>query len=202
MAKEIVLVDMDGVLFDWATGFYRIANEMADERGVPLGLPQPQDLTTFYFHEMVQPGDEHTLDIVNAAMCDPRLYAELEPIEGAAQALGEMAELHEVRICSTPEKDNPACAGAKYAAMTEHFGKDWAKRVILTHDKTMVHGRLLIDDKPQIKGLLSPRQSWQQVAFAQPYNVDFPGPRLERWADWREVVEPLLGRDPHAAQVA
>lgn len=196
MRKEIVLVDMDGVLFDWTAGFYRIAREIADERGVTLGLPEPQALTSFYFDQMVAPGDEHTLDIVNAAMHDERLYADLEPIDGAVDALNEMAELHEVRICSTPDKNNPACASAKYAAMREHFGAVWAGRVILTHDKTLVHGRLLIDDKPQIKGLMSGMQSWQQVAFAQPYNVGFPGPRLERWSDWREVVEPLLGRRP------
>ena len=42
----------------------------------------------------------------------------------------------------------------------------------------------------------------QQVVFAAPYN--FPGPsdpstaRLETWADWREVLMPLLGQLPPA----
>jgi len=36
----------------------------------------------------------------------------------------------------------------------QHLGESAVRRMILTHDKTMVNGDLLIDDRPSIKGNL------------------------------------------------
>lgn len=194
--REIILVDMDGVLFDWTSGFYRIAREMAAEQGVVFGLPEPEHLTSFYMGEMIPEGDTWTQGIIDATMAHPELYSTLDPIPGAVEALNEMLEEDEVFVCSTPDSSNVECATAKMTAMKHYFGQTWGKRTILTHDKTLVSGRILIDDKPQIKGILSPRQSWQQIAFSQPYNAGFPGPRMDDWSQWRSVVHPLLGRRP------
>lgn len=32
------------------------------------------------------------------------------------------------------------------------MGNDWAGKIILTPDKTLINGHLLIDDRPNIKG--------------------------------------------------
>ena len=37
--------------------------------------------------------------------------------------------------------------------MEEHLGSEFTKRVILTRDKTLVRGDVLIDDKPTIGGI-------------------------------------------------
>lgn len=190
--NRILLLDMDGVLFDWASGFYRILNELSQSAGTPHNLPPANELTSFYFDQMVPEGDDHTLDLVWEAMRHPDLYTSLEPMPGAVEAANELAERYPVFICSTPEKNNPECATAKYESMVEHFGREWRKRIILTHDKTVVHGTVLVDDKPEIDGALTGRTSWQQVVFTQPYNVAVPGPRLDGWADWREVIVPLI----------
>ncbi|WP_114906723.1 5' nucleotidase, NT5C type [Ornithinimicrobium murale] len=192
--RPILLVDMDGVLFDWSSGFYRILDELAQARGVEHGLPPATELRAFDFAKAVPQGDEHTLDMVWEAMRHPELYTRLAPMPGAVEALNEAAESYETFICSTPEKNNPTCASDKIAAMTEHFGDPWRKRIILTHDKTIVHGDVLVDDKDFITGQMAGRTSWQQVFFTQPYNAALPGPRLDTWAEWREVVEPLMGR--------
>lgn len=190
--RPIVLVDMDGVLFDWSSGFYRALNEIAQDRGIKHNLPPASELRAFDFTKAVPEDDNHTLDLVWEAMRHPELYTSLEPIPGAVEALNTMGEEFDTYICSTPEKNNPTCASDKIAAMTEHFGDQWRKRIILTHDKTLVHGDVLIDDKDFITGRLAGRTSWQQVFFTQPYNAARPGPRIDTWDTWRDVVVPLL----------
>jgi 5'-nucleotidase len=40
----------------------------------------------------------------------------------------------------------------QYDWVKNHLGKHWLKKLILTADKTIVKGHLLIDDKVDIKG--------------------------------------------------
>jgi 5' nucleotidase, deoxy (Pyrimidine), cytosolic type C protein (NT5C) len=42
----------------------------------------------------------------------------------------------------------------QYEWVKQHLGKSALRRVILTCDKTLVNGDLLIDDRPAIKGLV------------------------------------------------
>ena len=55
------------------------------------------------------------------------------------------------------------CVLEKYQWVEAHFGYDWTKRVILTRDKTIVSGDILIDDKPEITGCAMP--PWQHVLY-------------------------------------
>jgi 5'-nucleotidase len=66
-----------------------------------------------------------------------------------------------------------------------HLGTEFTTRVILTRDKTLVRGDGLIDDKPTIGGIATPQ--WRHVLFNQPYNRQFPGPRVD-WENWREAL--------------
>ena len=40
----------------------------------------------------------------------------------------------------------------QYEWVEKHMGNDWAGKIILTPDKTLVNGHLLIDDRPNVKG--------------------------------------------------
>ena len=40
----------------------------------------------------------------------------------------------------------------QYEWVENHLGKDWINRLILTRDKTMINGHVLIDDKINITG--------------------------------------------------
>ena len=48
----------------------------------------------------------------------------------------------------------------------KHLGRDATNRLILTKDKTLVHGSLLIDDKPRILGAVKPR--WKTSCSTRP----------------------------------
>ena len=41
----------------------------------------------------------------------------------------------------------------QFAWIEEHLGEDWLDKIIITKDKTVVNGHVLIDDRPNIKGI-------------------------------------------------
>lgn len=51
--------------------------------------------------------------------------------------------------------------------------------MIMTHDKTLVQGLVLVDDKPVITGALTP--TWRHIIFDASYNHGFAGPRVHGW---------------------
>jgi 5'-nucleotidase len=72
----------------------------------------------------------------------------------------------------------------------EHLGSDFTKRIILTRDKSLVRGDVLVDDKPEIRGLATP--NWQHILYDQPYNRCLPGVRMT-WRNWRHVLRQHVG---------
>ena len=78
-------------------------------------------------------------------------------------------------------------SGAPAAAPTR-LGPEWLQRLVLTSDKTLVRGDLLIDDKPQVSGQ-ERLPSWEHVVFDAPYNRGTAhNLRLGSWAKWREIM--------------
>jgi 5'-nucleotidase len=136
VAPPVVLLDMDGALIDWDKTFLK---KWADRC--------PVDRSKSYLMEKC----------VDAAFCDEAVslfmqqgfFAELEPMEGALQALQEMEKDGlKLYICTAPVKHSKYCAQEKLDWVRVHLGEAWLDKVILCQDKTMVAGDLLIDDKP------------------------------------------------------
>lgn len=175
-----ILTDSDGVIANWGGGWDRRAINYQH-----LGLPLTADQVRFDLYHGLSPEGKA---VVTQIMNEPRFYAELEPIEGAAKALNEMLdEGHEVHIVTSPWIDNETCASDKLAWVERHIGKGWGKRTIITSDKTLVMGDILIDDKPEITGAYAP--VWEHVYFTQPYNISGPNRRLSNWTEWRSLLD-------------
>ena len=119
-------------------------------------------------------------------MDEPGFYRDLRPIDGAVRALTEMARSHRVTLCSSPWNTNPTCNDDKKDWVTEHLGVDWTDRLVLTKDKTIVRGDILIDDKPKVLG--EEDRTWMHIVFTAPYNLNVEGPRLNGWSEWEEVI--------------
>jgi len=95
---------------------------------------------------------------------------------------------HDVRIVTSPWVSNPTCASDKLNWVVKHYGSHWGPRVIITADKTLVRGDILIDDKPEIHGAAEPE--WEHVIFDQPYNRDIDKKRITDWSIWDlEIAE-------------
>lgn len=84
----------------------------------------------------------------------PGVFLDLAPVEGAVQAVQELSVYYELFILSTAPWENPSAWQDKLIWLEKYFGKDvkspFYKRVILAHDKGLVHGvgGILVDDRP------------------------------------------------------
>ena len=179
----LVLVDMDGVIADFHRGF-------VDEwqKRHPQKPYVPLEMVTDFYLKNVYPKEDHSL--VDALYRLPNFYRSLPEIPGAKESVGDIARRHDVFICTTPVlPEHKHCVEEKYAWVEDHYGAEWLGRLILTKDKTVVRGRFLIDDKPEIKGVAKPE--WEQVLYDQPYNRNVQGKRRMTWANWRDVLREL-----------
>lgn len=175
----ILLVDMDDVIADWSGRF----DEELDSLGAPLAIPRKPGRTRFDLH--------HGLDAEHSAIIDrlltlPGFYAALKPIEGALEAVDRLAGKHEVLLVSTPWAGHLTCANEKAEWVRKHLGAEWERRMVLTHDKTLVRGDVLIDDRSSILGRVEP--GWTRVVFDQPWNAETTGIRMRHWGEADDVL--------------
>lgn len=175
------LVDMDGVLADWGAEWDRHAIKFAH-----LGLPLTTSQTSF---NLTIGLSEEGVAAVNSIMEHPGFYANMEPFDGAAQAMNEMvAAGHDVHIVTSPWISNISCASDKLKWAEDHIGPGWAKRTVITTAKTLVRGDILIDDRPDAAEGSKYDQEWEQVYFTQQYNKNLTGKRrIDNWSQWRTL---------------
>lgn len=170
----IVLVDLDGVVADWGTSYdYWLEHYGLSEFG-PYRSRSTWDLTAGMTRSQ-----KRTHDLI---MDMTGFYRDLPVIENAQAAMDELRAIHDVFFVSTPYRSNPGCASEKMEWVKRHFGQTMQSRTILTEDKTMVQGDILIDDKPVITGLLPPR--WEHLCFGEyGYSHLTESVRVNNWAD-------------------
>lgn len=185
----LILLDQDGVLADFEGGFYRAwtARNHAHP-AIPLEARRVFHLVAEY--------PSHLSELVMETYSAPGFFRDLQPIPGALDAIRDLLELgHDVRICTAPINQYRNCVPEKFEWVERHLGHDFINRIVLTKDKTLVHGDVLVDDKPEVTGGIKPH--WQHIVYDQPYNRHVAGPRMT-WANWREV----LGQDAKSAYQA
>lgn len=176
------LIDMDGVLADWCGGMEAVLGVMLDNASEII------DWSTW---RGTAPGcSQREREKFRSAMTIPGFYAGLTPMPGIRDALHEMLDLgHDVHIVTTPDSTNPTSHSDKFHWLERHLGEGWGKRAVMTHDKTLIAGDVLIDDKPDVAGALTV-PPWRHVVFDAPYNRHIEDrQRLSSWHDWKEVVQ-------------
>jgi 5'-nucleotidase len=176
----LILIDQDGVLADFDKAFHA-AWEALDH---PHPAVPPSERRTFYVRDDYP---VHLRATVEEIYTSQSFFRNLPPIEGAIEAVRELLALgHDVRICTSPLNQYRHCVLEKYEWVEQHLGVDFVNhRMIVTKDKTLVHGDILVDDKPCVTGVRNP--DWWHVVFDQPYNRHVGGARMT-WATWREVL--------------
>ena len=175
-----ILVDMDGVIADFDGEFLRRWRKRhPDSWYVPF-----EGRTTFYVRDQY-PGELRPL--VDEILWEPGFFRDMLPVEGARDALFDMADLGwEVFLCSSPLTNYRNSTLEKYEWVEKVLGPDWIKRVILTKDKTLVKAEYLIDDKPEITGV-EKVPAWEHLLFDRPYNRGANRRRIT-WGTWRGVL--------------
>lgn len=177
---SVILVDMDNVLADLDGQFLRIWKERYP--AVPAPELEEREHHWIGHHFAV----EHDAS-VRALVREPGFLRGLPPIPGAIEAIRQMTENgFDVLVCTAPFSHHSTCLQEKQDWINQHFDEEFVNRLIVTRDKTLIAGDILIDDAPEIQGRRKPL--WKYILFDAPYNQKNNGiPRLD-WINWREVL--------------
>lgn len=119
----------------------------------------------------------------------PGFFINQEPIPGSLEALENLAKNGDVFLASSPLTGNPTCADEKLDWTQKYLGRDWRKKVILSKDKTLIYGDILIDDKPEITGLRKP--SWEHMLYTQPWNKHLINRKRLNWNNYKKLLDLL-----------
>ena len=114
-------------------------------------------------------------------------FRHLPLIEGAKDAVHELAKFYEIFILSTPQWSNHNSYTEKALAIKDSFPEVLFKRLILSHDKTLLRGNYLIDDRVQ-KGVLG-RFEGEHIHFGS-----------GKFQNWATVVNYLADKDNYQVE--
>ena len=109
----------------------------------------------------------------------PGIFALMDPMPGAIEAVHTLAEHYDVYVLSTAPWANPSAWSDKVGWIQRHFGSHdnsvLYKRLILSHHKNLNRGDFLIDDRLHKNG--ADRFSGTAFEFGS-----------DEWPDWATVV--------------
>lgn len=192
MTGVICCVDMDGPLAQFDAAFYAHCEEM----GYPMHSTLETQCHRFATDCIIDPdarrAARHHVDTSD-------WFRHLPVVEGAIEginALLEHPEVEDVFIVTKPMKANKMVHSSKAAWVLEHLGSDWTDRLIITPDKGMVRGSVLLDDAP--KSAWFTRAEWMPVIYPTPWNT--PGSEWSRkegcshdprWS-WSDPIDDLI----------
>ena len=119
--KEILLIDMDGVLVDFE-------REMRDR------FEKNPNLKKVY---------SESPDLL------PHIFRTAKPVKGAIEAVRKLHESgkYEMLIATTASWDNEDAGTDKRIWIEEYFGDLFRKKMFITHRKDLLCGDYLIDDR-------------------------------------------------------
>lgn len=171
--KKPILCDIDGTIANFLDGYYDMA-KLYKYRELNKVLPPKENIKTFYIEDSITPHlkteeiRQQVHDIVN----EVGLFVRLKPIEGAIEGVKRLQEKsgRDVFFVSAPHNPAKMSFTEKAIWIENHFGGEWLDRLILTRDKTLISGAILIDDKPNPMGKYDP--DWEHVVYDAPYNLD------------------------------
>lgn len=109
------------------------------------------------------------------------------PLPGGLEAVKQIKESGvDVRVCTSPGTLKYA-AGEKSRWVHKYLGEEFTKQLVITRDKTVIRGDILIDDKPDI--LNSQHAEWTQILYDQPYNRHIKDKKRLTWDNWEQVLK-------------
>lgn len=108
----------------------------------------------------------------------PGIFSLMEPLPGAIEAVHLLKEKFDVYILSTAPWDNPSAWADKVSWVTKYLDDVFHKRLILSHQKDLLIGDFLIDDRDK-HGAEDFRGEW--IHFGS-----------ERFPTWDSVIDYLL----------
>ena len=176
----IILIDMDDVLADFDGEFYRKWSEVHPD----IYITSPNERKCFY---LMEESPKEYEDMIRGIYTAPGFIKSLPEIPGSINALKDIESRgHKIFICTAPLNVYQNCVLEKYEWIEEHIGFEWTKKLILTKDKTLVQGDVLIDDKPEVTGAAKP--VWEHIVFDKPYNRHTNHSKRMTWTNYKKML--------------
>lgn len=181
---RLVLIDMDNVIADLDGHLLRVWGERYPNEPTV----KPEDRKSHWI------GDNFTKEQdtrIRAMVREPQFFADLPAIPGSIEAIKEMIAMgYEVRVCTSPLSHHKTCINEKCGWIREMFDEEFVNRLIVTRDKDLIFGDVLIDDAPEVKAKLR-TPVWKHIIFDAPYNQEVTDRPRMHWGNWREVFNQL-----------
>jgi|TARA_Y100000294_G_C8398794_1_gene273926 5'-nucleotidase len=175
----IILVDMDDVIVEFEKKIIELIIKSNPEKKELFKREKEKFKLSEEYPELKK--------IINDIKEKKGFMKSLEPVEGSIEALKEIkGKGHKVIICTSPLSKYEHSVKEKYDWIGKNLGYEWTKKIILTKDKTLIKGDILIDDKPNISGLKNPE--WEHVLFDKSYNKHVKNKRRLTWKNWKEIL--------------
>ena len=115
----------------------------------------------------------------------PGIFALMDPMPGAVEAVHKISQAYDLYLLSTAPWLNPSAWSDKLLWVQKHFGKDkdsvFYKRLIISHHKNLNKGAYLIDDR------LNNGAGEFDGKLMQFGSKEFP--------DWNAVIDYLLKKE-------
>lgn len=108
--KEVIYIDMDGVIVDYMPAYRTTTEEERRQKG---------------------------------------FFEALKPVKGSIAAFKQLSEKYNVYLLSTAPWSNPHAWSEKRIWVEKHLGDYAFKRLILSHNKGLLKGSYLIDDRTE-----------------------------------------------------
>lgn len=128
MKKQILYIDMDGVVADF-------------DKAIKMHCPDLHTGDNFPDYE------SRSKQVYKICGSSPRIFLDLEPIEGAIPRVHALSFHYEIYFLSTPMWSVPESYTDKRLWLEKHFGGWSTNRLILTNRKDLMIGDYLVDDR-------------------------------------------------------
>ena len=101
-------------------------------------------------------------------------FKALDPIDNFQKVLRKWRDEYGWKIffCSSPSIRSPTCHSDKSWWLRNYLDDEFARHLILTKDKSVVYGDILIDDRPNVKNYGEINPFWTQILFENAYTQD------------------------------
>lgn len=179
-----LLLDMDGPL----AAFDQRGWEIIRERKVLTDVDGWKNQTHRYFTDHAT--TRRSRLFVRKLTQAQGWFRELPVVPGAQEGVQDLL-YHDVDlwVCTKPMGTNPYCADEKRAWIAEHF-PELTNRLIITPNKSLIDGDVLLDDAPAIEWL--PLATWRAVIFNAPFNgAGSQWEDLQHWT-WGDPLDLLI----------
>jgi len=164
--KPIILIDVDGVLADFLTPTLKMINNIID---VPI---TEKDVTQWDIFKSIKSNKYDIKGLCFKEYSKNGFAMTLEPYEECLAPIKYINEIAEVYFVTVPVVSSKTWCHDRVAWLKKHFNID-DEQVIFTHNKSLVNGNMLIDDKIEhITAWSKLHEHSPAILWKQPYNQD------------------------------